>query len=204
MAETGTDATFFAEENVAITYICFDVAAKETISKEQGPTANEPPQVAADEYLQDTKQHMRNKQIETLPNVNLIDLQPEFEWLMRMDLVDFLVEAHGALALLPETLSLAVNFLDRYSTECIVHKCHCAFVSFKSLLIEAKYGDLRDNVAPIDKLKVFCRGFYTTGMLCQMEIHILNIFEWDVCHRRSFLVVDGGRKAPRSTYIAHG
>lgn len=155
---------------------------EKTLSQRQELTASQSSQVAVDEYLQDTMQHIRSTQNKTLPNVSLIDLQPDFQWSMRMELIDFIVEAHGAMALLPETLFLAVNLLDRYSTKCILNKHYCALVGCAALLIAAKYGDLRDNLPQINKLKMICCGLYTTGMFVQMEMHMLNILEWNICH----------------------
>ena len=41
---------------------------------------------------------------------------------MRPYLIDFLIEAHAAFALLPETLFLTVNLLDRYCSRRVVYK----------------------------------------------------------------------------------
>jgi hypothetical protein len=48
------------------------------------------------------------------PVVDLIDIQTELRWFMRPYLLDFLIEAQHAFQLLPETLFLDVNLLDRY------------------------------------------------------------------------------------------
>lgn len=164
MAQTRIDAIFIPDEDATSKNILSDMAAKEIIyeEKQELPT-NEPSQAAVDEYLEDVMQHMRSRENETAPGVSFIDSQPEFHWLMRMDLIDFLVETHYALDLLPETLFLAINLLNRYSTKRVVHNRHCALVGCAVLLVAAKYGDLRDNVPQIDKLHIFCRGLYNTG-----------------------------------------
>ena len=66
---------------------------------------------------------------------------------MRPYLVDFLIEAHAAFQLLPETLFLAVNLLDRYCSKRVVYKRHYQLVGCAALLIAAKYGDRKEMAA---------------------------------------------------------
>jgi hypothetical protein len=68
-------------------------------------------------------------------------MQREIQWFMRPYLIDFLIEAHSAFSLLPETLFLTVNLLDRYCSKRVVYKQHYQLVGCAALLIAAKYGD---------------------------------------------------------------
>ncbi|RTE67946.1 hypothetical protein BHE90_017677, partial [Fusarium euwallaceae] len=54
---------------------------------------------------------------QTLPDTAFIDKQPEIKWSMRSSLMDFLIKVHATFELLPETLFLAVNLLDRYCSK---------------------------------------------------------------------------------------
>lgn len=101
---------------------------------------------------------------------------------MRPYLIDFLIEAHAAFALLPETLFLTVNLLDRYCSKRIVHKQHYQLVGCAALLIAAKYGDKKDRVPQIHELNNMCCGLYDAGMFTQMEMHVLNTLEWTIGH----------------------
>lgn len=121
-------------------------------------------------------------QDETLPDANLIDMQREIQWFMRPYLIDFLVEAHAAFALLPETLFLTVNLLDRYCSKRVVYKQHYQLVGCAALLIAAKYGDKKDRVPQINELNNMCCGLYDAGMFTQMEMHVLNTLEWTIGH----------------------
>lgn len=121
-------------------------------------------------------------QDETLPDANLIDMQREIQWFMRPYLIDFLIEAHSAFALLPETLFLTVNLLDRYCSKRVVYKQHYQLVGCAALLIASKYGDKKDRVPQIHELTNMCCGLYDGSMFTQMEMHVLNTLEWTIGH----------------------
>jgi hypothetical protein len=117
-----------------------------------------------------------------LPDANLIDMQREIQWFMRPYLIDFLIEAHAAFSLLPETLFLTVNLLDRYCSKRVVYKQHYQLVGCAALLIAAKYGDKKDRVPQINELNNMCCGLYDAGMFTQMEMHVLNTLDWNIGH----------------------
>lgn len=121
-------------------------------------------------------------QLQTLPDVNSIDIQMEIQWFMRPYLLDFMVEAHAAFALLPDTLYLAVNLLDRYCSKRVVYKRHYQLVGCAALLIAAKYGDRKDRVPQIKELKAMCCGLYEEEMFVQMEWHLLQTLDWVIGH----------------------
>ena len=119
---------------------------------------------------------------DTLPDVASIDIQSEIQWFMRPYLLDFLVEAHSAFQLLPETLFLAVNLLDRYCSKRVVYKRHYQLVGCASLLIAAKYGDRKERVPTIKELKSMCCSLYDDDMFTQMEWHVLQTLDWLIGH----------------------
>ncbi|KAI8710913.1 Cyclin N-terminal domain-containing protein [Fusarium sp. LHS14.1] len=75
---------------------------------------------------------------------------------MRSYLIDFLIETHAAFALLPETLFLTVNLLDRYCSKRVIYKQSYQLVGCAALLIAAKYGDRKDRVPRIHQLNNLC------------------------------------------------
>ena len=121
-------------------------------------------------------------QEETLADVASIDIQQEIQWFMRPYLIDFLIEAHAAFQLLPETLFLAVNLLDRYCSRRVVYKRHYQLVGCAALLIAAKYGDRKERVPMIRELKSMCCALYDEEMFTQMEWHVLCTLEWSIGH----------------------
>lgn len=121
-------------------------------------------------------------QVQTLPDVASIELQTEIQWFMRPYLLDFLIEAHLAFSLLPETLFLTINILDRYCSKRVVYKRHYQLVGCTALLIAAKYGDKKDRVPTLRELKGMCCSLYEEDMFVQMEWHVLETLKWTIGH----------------------
>ena len=117
-------------------------------------------------------------QLTTLPDVASIDIQTEIQWFMRPYLLDFLIEAHAAFSLLPETLFLAVNILDRYCSKRVVYRRHYQLVGCTALLIAAKYGECAKKVPHIRELANMCCQLYDEDMFVQMEKHVIVTLEW--------------------------
>lgn len=101
---------------------------------------------------------------------------------MRPYLLDFLIEAHAAFQLLPATLFLTINILDRYCSKRVVYKRHYQLVGCAALLIAAKYGDKKDRVPTIKELKSMCCSLYDDDMFVQMEWHVLQTLGWSMGH----------------------
>lgn len=121
-------------------------------------------------------------QSQTLPDVESIDIQTEIQWFMRPYLLDFLIEAHTAFQLMPSTLFLAINLLDRYCSKRVVYKRHYQLVGCAALLIAAKYNDKKDRVPTIKELKSMCCSLYDDDMFTQMEWHVLQTLGWTIGH----------------------
>ena len=157
-------------------------AAKIMARHRQENIAVELSRLVGEEYLDDIMLHVQHMEDETLPDANLIDTQREIQWFMRPYLIDFLIEAHAHFGLLPETLFLTVNLLDRYCSKRVVYKQHYQLVGCAAFLIAAKYGDKKDRVPQIHELNSMCCGLYDAGMFTQMEMHVLNTLEWTIGH----------------------
>ena len=97
---------------------------------------------------------------------------------MRPYLLDFLVEAHSSFGLLPETLFLTVNILDRYCSKRIVYRKHYQLVGCTALLIASKYGEPGKKVPRIKELANMCCSLYEEDMFTQMERHVMITLDW--------------------------
>lgn len=156
--------------------------AKMIKRRRQAIMATELSKQAVDDYLEDIVRHMRQMENDTLPSVASIDIQQEIQWFMRPYLLDFLIEAHAAFQLLPQTIFLAINLLDRYCSRRVVYKRHYQLVGCCCMLIAAKYGDKKERVPTIRELKGMCCSLYDDEMFTQMEWHILNTLDWIMGH----------------------
>ena len=111
-----------------------------------------------------------------------IDTQPEIQWWMRPYLLEFLVQAHEEFSLLPETLFLTINILDRYCSKIVVHKKSYQLVGCAAMRIAAKFGDKKVCVPTIKDLQALCVGLYEKKLFVQMERHVLKALGWVIGH----------------------
>ncbi|KAI9832603.1 MAG: hypothetical protein M1826_001553 [Phylliscum demangeonii] len=156
----------------------------------------------SDAYANEIWRHLISLEADTLPDVVSMSKQTEIEWYMRPYVLDFLVETHGACRLLPETLFLAVNLMDRYASVRVVYKRHYQLVACAALLVSAKYIDRKDRVPTVTELRRICVEMYDVDMFRQMERHLLQTIEWVVGaptvedHLRLFRLAAHGRQPP--------
>lgn len=142
------------------------------------------------EYRQDIIGHMNFMEEYTRCDPEMMATQPELQWHMRPYLLDFLVESHLGLQLSQETLFLAVNIVDRYSSKRVVFKRHYQLVGCSALWIASKYQDKKNKVPTLQELKLICCNAYEPHMFTQMELHILVTLNWTIGHPTVDLYVD--------------
>src|SRR5690606_17843090 len=85
--------------------------------------------------------YLRKLEPTTQPNPDYMDFQRDLEWDTREILVDWLVEVHKRFTMLPETLFLAVNIIDRFLSNKIVRLDKFQLVGVTALLIASKYEE---------------------------------------------------------------
>ncbi|KAI5819728.1 cyclin domain-containing protein [Pyronema omphalodes] len=94
------------------------------------------------EYVNEIFDYLKKLEPETQPNPNYMDDQNELKWQMRGILVDWLVEVHTRFRLLPETLFLSVNIVDRFLTNKVVMLDKLELVGVTAMFIAAKYEEV--------------------------------------------------------------
>lgn len=99
------------------------------------------PQMVA-EYAADIFEYLRDLECTSLPNPRYMNHQDELDWKTRGVLVDWLVEVHTRFHLLPETLFLAVNIVDRFLSAKVVQLDRLQLVGVTAMFIAAKYEEV--------------------------------------------------------------
>ena len=94
------------------------------------------------EYVIEIFDYMKKLEISTMPNPDYMDNQNELEWKMRGILVDWLLEVHTRFRLLPETLFLAVNIIDRFLSNKVVQLDRLQLVGVTAMFIASKYEEV--------------------------------------------------------------
>ena len=73
---------------------------------------------------------------------NYMDLQPDINAKMRSILVDWLIEVHRKFDLMPETLYLTMNIVDRFLSVKVVPRKELQLVGISAMLIACKYEEI--------------------------------------------------------------
>jgi hypothetical protein len=94
------------------------------------------------EYVVEIFEYLKELEIATMANPDYMDSQGELEWKMRGILVDWLLEVHTRFRLLPETLFLAVNIIDRFLSAKIVQLDRLQLVGVTAMFIASKYEEV--------------------------------------------------------------
>lgn len=94
------------------------------------------------EYVHEIFDYMKELEITTMPNPDYMKNQDELEWKMRGILVDWLLEVHTRFRLLPETLFLAVNIIDRFLSNKVVQLERLQLVGVTAMFIASKYEEV--------------------------------------------------------------
>lgn len=132
------------------------------------------------EYVVEIFDYLKELELATLPNPDYMDYQGDLEWKMRGILVDWLIEVHTRFHLLPETLFLAVNIIDRFlsAKPCKLEKLQ--LVGVTAMFIASKYEEiLSPHVANFRH--VADDGFSIDDIL-EAERHILHVLQYDISY----------------------
>lgn len=68
--------------------------------------------------------------------------QPDINTKMRSILVDWLIEVHHKFELMPETLYLTINIVDRFLSMKVVSRRELQLVGISSMLLASKYEEI--------------------------------------------------------------
>ena len=113
-----------------------------------------------------------------MPNPDYIDNQKELQWKMRTILVDWLIEVHNKFHLLPETLYLAINIIDRFLSLRVVSLVKLQLVGLTAMFIASKYEEV---VSPsIQNFIYMADGGYTDEEVLKAERYILQVLEFNL------------------------
>ena len=94
------------------------------------------------EYVREIFEYYKELELVTMPNANYMDHQDDLEWKMRGILVDWLIEVHTRFRLLPETLFLAINIVDRFLSSKVVPLDKLQLVGITAMFIASKYEEV--------------------------------------------------------------
>jgi G2/mitotic-specific cyclin 3/4 len=97
---------------------------------------------------------------------------------MRVVLMDWLVQVHSRFNLLPETLYLTVNYIDRFLSLKIVSIGKLQLVGATALLIAAKYEEI--NCPSLQEIVFMVDGGYKVDEILKAERFMLNMLDFEL------------------------
>lgn len=119
-------------------------------------------------------------QLTTQANPDYMSTQDEVTWKMRGILVDWLIEIHSKFRLLPETIFLAVNIVDRFLSLRNVSLVKFQLVGIASLFIASKYEEV---VCPsISNFLYMTDGGYDEDEMLRAERYILQQLDFNMSY----------------------
>ncbi|OIW04510.1 hypothetical protein TanjilG_13892 [Lupinus angustifolius] len=149
------------------------------------------PQLCAT-YACDIYKHLRASEVKKRPSTDFMErIQKEINISMRAILIDWLVEVAEEYRLVPETLYLAVNYIDRYLSGNAVNRQKLQLLGVACFMIASKYEEI---CAP--QVEEFCfitDKTYLKEEILQMESSVLNYLKFEMtapttnCFLRRFI-----------------
>ncbi|OJD28225.1 G2/mitotic-specific cyclin-B [Blastomyces percursus] len=134
----------------------------------------------AAEYVVEIFDYLKEIEPQTMPNPDYIDHQEELEWKMRGILVDWLIEVHTRFRLLPETLFLTVNIIDRFLSAEVVALDRLQLVGVTAMFIAAKYEEvLSPHVANFSHV---ADETFSDKEILDAERHVLATLNYDISY----------------------
>lgn len=130
------------------------------------------------EYKIDILNHLLQLESSTLPNLSLIQQQPEINLKMRPLLLDFLMDVINKLNLSKSTFPCTVNLIDRYCSTRIVKKQHYQLLGLTCLWISCKNLDSKHKIPTLNDLSKMCCNCYDKKLFLEMENHLLKSLNW--------------------------
>lgn len=112
------------------------------------------------------------------PNPHYMDLQTECQWSMRAVLLDWLVQVHARFSLLPETLFLSVNYIDRFLSCKVVSLAKLQLVGATALFLAAKYEEV--NCPSISEIVYMVDNGYTMDEILKAERFMLSMLAFEL------------------------
>ncbi|PSN65830.1 hypothetical protein BS50DRAFT_398521 [Corynespora cassiicola Philippines] len=130
------------------------------------------------EYGEEIFEYMRSLEERMKPNATYMDHQAEIQWSMRSVLMDWLVQVHNRFTLLPETLFLAVNYVDRFLSCKVVSLGKLQLVGATALFVAAKYEEI--NCPSVQEIVYMVDGAYTADEVLKAERFMLSMLHFEL------------------------
>ncbi|KAM7252863.1 hypothetical protein ACFE04_025481 [Oxalis oulophora] len=136
------------------------------------------PQLCAT-YACDIYKHLRASELKKRPAIDFMErVQKDVNSSMRSILIDWLVEVAEEYRLVPDTLYLTINYIDRYLSGNVMNRQRLQLLGVACMMIAAKYEEI---CAP--QVEEFCYitdNTYFKDEVLEMESAVLNFLKFEM------------------------
>lgn len=131
------------------------------------------------EYAPEIFNHLRDLETKYAPYPYYIpQIQSEITWDNRATLVNWIVQVHSRFGLLPETLYLTVNIIDRFLSKRPISLSKFQLCGAVALFIAAKYEEI--NCPTVKQIAYMISNQYTTTELLKAERFMITDIDFDM------------------------
>ena len=132
------------------------------------------------EYATEIFEYLGELEVKTLPNPNYMSHQDDVDWKTRGILVDWLIEVHTRFHLLPETLFLCINIIDRFLSEKVVQLDRLQLVGITAMFIASKYEEV---LSPhVENFKRIADDGFSEAEILSAERFLLTTLDYDLSY----------------------
>ncbi|PIA19565.1 A/B/D/E cyclin [Coemansia reversa NRRL 1564] len=132
------------------------------------------------EYISEIMEYMCELEKKSMPDELYMGKQKELTWDMRRVLVNWLVQIHYQLHMLPETLFLAVNLVDRFLSLRQVSVAKLQLVGLTGLLIACKYEEM--TTPHMQDFAYLAGNCYSVKEIMNAEVFMLRVLDFDLSY----------------------
>lgn len=130
------------------------------------------------EYADEIFEYMSKLEEEAMPMPNYMAGQQEITWEMRATLIDWLLQVHLRYHMLPETLWIAINIIDRFLSKRVVSVVKLQLVGVTAMFVAAKYEEI---LAPsVDEYVKMTEGGYKKEEILKGEKIVLQTIDFKI------------------------
>lgn len=135
-------------------------------------------QLAVVDYIEDIYSFYRKTEVQSCVPADYMSRQSDINEKMRAILIDWLIEVHLKFKLMPETLFLTTNLIDRYLCVQSVSRKNLQLVGVTAMLLAAKYEEIW---APeVNDFVHISDNAYTREEVLNMEKNMLNTLKFNL------------------------
>lgn len=130
------------------------------------------------EYAEEIFTYMKELEVRFQPNPGYMDSQTEIHWAMRSILVDWLVQVQHRFSLLPETLFLTINYIDRFLSIKTVSLSKLQLVGAVALFVAAKYEEI--NCPSVQEIAYMVDNGYHVDEILKAERYMIDLLDFNL------------------------